>query len=53
MFGSSSTMSVWLRALRESKPHAARVCGRRFSVISALSLPACGMTEIGPRIPSG
>ena len=53
MFGSSSAASVMLRALRSSKPHAARAAGRRFSVISALTLPACAIIEIGPRIPCG
>jgi hypothetical protein len=41
-----------LRALRSSKPHANRLFGRRFSVISALTLPARGFIEIGPRITS-
>ena len=42
-----------LRALRSSKPHAMRVFGRRFSVMSALTLPAFGIIVIGPRMPSG
>ena len=41
------------RALRSSKPHARRVAGRRFSVISALILPAFLIVETGPRIPFG
>ena len=53
MSGSSSTGSVMLRALRASKPHADARAGRRFNVISAFSLPACGIVEIGPRMPSG
>ena len=53
MFGSASTKSVWLRALRSSKPHAIRVVGRRFSVMIAFSLPAFGFIVIGPRMPSG
>ena len=43
-----------LRALRSSKPQRDRASpGRRFSVISAFSLPAFGIVVIGPRIPSG
>ena len=53
MAGSSSAASVWLRALRSSKPHASRAAGRRFSVMSALIFGACAIVVIGPRIPSG
>jgi hypothetical protein len=51
--GSLSVASVMLRALRSSKPHARRFAGRRLSVISALTLPAFGIIEIGPRMPCG
>jgi len=53
MAGSASSGSVRLRALRSSNPHIIRAAGRRFSVDSALTPPACGMVEITPRMPFG
>jgi hypothetical protein len=53
MFAASSRESVMLLAMRASKPLVCRVAGRRFKVMSAFSLPACGIIEIGPRIPLG
>ena len=53
MPASLSAASVRLRALRAPSPCAALAAGRRFTVMSELIWPACGIVENGPRMPSG